>query len=311
MFAVQYATFGPPDVLTLGEAEEPHAGPGRIRIAVRASAVTPADRLLRAGLLTGRADLPLPHIPGFDAAGVVDEIGAGVTGVAIGDEVFGVVDIARLGGGFAEFAELVAWEHKPAAFSWAQAGGAASGIETATRVLDLLGVTAGTTLLVDGAAGAVGTAAVQLAVARGATVLGTASAPNHDLLSTLGALPTAYGPGLAGRVAALAPGGVDAALDCAGKGSLADLVAITGSPDRVVTIADFTAAAQGVRLSATGGTGATAVPAYHGLAVAAALAADGRYTVPVQRVFDLAHAADAHRLGETGHARGKIVVTVP
>ncbi|BCJ49524.1 hypothetical protein Asp14428_09990 [Actinoplanes sp. NBRC 14428] len=187
--------------------------------------------------------------------------------------------------------------------------GAAANIETATRVLDLLGVREGTTLLLEGAAGGVGTMAVQLAAARGATVIGTASTRNHDFLAGLGATPTTYGPGLAGRVADLAPGGVDAVFDCAGSGSLPDLVALAGGPARVVTIADLDAAAHGVHQSRTGG-GQGADPQSAGaLDAAVRLAGQGRLTVPVAAVFPLAEAAVAHELSESGHARGKIVLT--
>ncbi len=309
MFALQFARFGPPDVLTIAEAEEPHPGPGQIRVAVRAAGVTPGDWKLRSGEFP--RPVPLPHIPGVDAAGVVDEIGEGVTGVAPGDPVFGVVDIpAAIGGACAEFAVLKAWTAKPDALSWEQAGGAASSIETATRTLDELGVTEGTTLLIEGAAGAVGTVAVQLAAARGATVIGTAREPNHDFLASLGAIPTTYGPGLPDRVRALAPGGVDAVLDTQGSGSLPDLIAIAGDPSHVVTIADFDAPRHGARMS-TSLPGGSRTDGLAGLPVAAALAAEGRFTVPLHAVFPLAQAAKAHEESATGHARGKIVLTVP
>jgi NADPH:quinone reductase-like Zn-dependent oxidoreductase len=311
VFAAQFSRYGPPDVLAVAEAAEPHAGPGQVRVAVRATGVTPADWYLRSGAMRDAVPLALPHIPGIDAAGTVDEIGAGVTGVAVGDAVFGLTPVAAVGGAAAQFAVLDAWAAKPGALSWEQAGGAAGVVETATRTLDELGVGAGHTLLIEGAAGGVGTAATQLAAARGATVIGTAGPRNHDFLAGLGALPTRYGPGLAGRVAALAPGGVDAVLDTAGSGSLPDLVALAGGPDRVVTIADFTAPDHGVRFSRTAGPGAASVPGHAGLAVAAALAAEGRFTVPVHAVFPLAGCAAAHELSASGHARGKIVVTVP
>ncbi|GAA1001234.1 NADP-dependent oxidoreductase [Acrocarpospora macrocephala] len=308
MFALQYSRFGPSDVLTVGEAAEPHAGHGEIRIAVRAAGVAPADWKVRSGMPPGRPPLNWPHIPGVDAAGVVDQIGAGVTGVAIGEAVFGLVDIAKLGGASAEFAVLKAWAAKPDALSWEQAGGAATSVETATRALTVLGVTAGTTLLIEGAAGGVGTATVQLAVARGATVIGTAGPGNHQFLAGLGATPTTYGAGLAERVAALAPRGVDAVLDAAGSGSLPDLVAVAGDAARVLSVADLNAHQHGVRLSYIGSGDE---PGYAGLAVAAALAAEGRFTVPLHAVFPLKDAAKAHDLSATGHARGKIVLTVP
>jgi NADPH:quinone reductase-like Zn-dependent oxidoreductase len=231
-----------------------------------------------------------------------------VTAVRPGDEVFGTVDYAAMGGANAEYAVLTAWVPKPAALTWEQAGGAAGNIETATRALDRLGVGQGTTLLIEGAAGGVGTTAIQLAIARGATVIGTAGPGNHEFIAALGAVPATYGPGLAARVGALAPDGVDVVLDCAGSGSLPDLVALTGNPNRVVSIADMNAADYGVHLSHGAGPGADP-PAFEGLAVAARLAEQGRFTVPVAAVFPLAEAAAAHELIESRHARGKIVLT--
>jgi NADPH:quinone reductase-like Zn-dependent oxidoreductase len=306
MIAVQFAAYGPPDVLTLADIAEPQAGPGQVRIAVRAAGVNIGDCNLRAGRLTAFVPLALPHVPGIDAAGVVDQVGAGVAGVRVGDEVFGSTDLAVLGGAAAEHAVLAVWAAKPAELSWAEAGGAGANVETATRALDRLEVGPGTTLLVEGAAGGVGTVAVQLALARGATVVGTARPVNHDFLAGLGAIPVAYGDGLADRV----PAGVNAVLDCAGSGSLPDLVAIAGGPQRVLTIADPRAGEIGVEFSRVVGPGANARPARHGLAAAAALAREGRFTVPLAAVHPLAGAAEAHRLSETGHARGKIVLTV-
>ena len=172
--------------------------------------------------------ITFPYRTGFDAAGVVDEIGDGVTGVAVGDEVFGLATTTARGAN-ADHVILAAWAGKPAVWSWVEAGGAAGSVETATRVLDRLAVGAGHTVLVH-AAGGVGTVAVQLAVARGATVIpGSASVANHELLRALGAEPTTYGPGLVERVRALAPHGVDAVFDCA-RGALPDLIAIAGDP---------------------------------------------------------------------------------
>lgn len=307
MRALQFSAYGPASVLEVAEVPPPHPGPGQIRIAVRASGVTPADGYFRAGRFKDWIPLSLPFVPGIDASGVVDETGTGVTSVQIGDEVFGTVDYARLGGANAEFAVLAAWVPKPASLSWEQAGGAAGNIETATRVLDRLGVTTGTTLLIEGAAGGVGTTATQLALARGATVIGTASPRNHEFLASLGAVPTSYGPGIADRARALAPDGVDAVLDCAASGSLPDLVTLAGSPERVVSIADMNADAYGVHLSRSSGPGAD--PAAHeGLAVAAGLAGRGLFTVPVAAAFPLEDGAAAHELSESRHARGKIVL---
>ncbi|WP_329100989.1 NADP-dependent oxidoreductase [Micromonospora sp. NBC_01699] len=314
MRAVQFTGYGPPEVVHVAEVEAPHAGPGEIRIAVRASGVSPGEVSIRSGAWRDVVPTAFPFRTGFDAAGVVDEIGDGVTGAGVGDEVFGMTGSATRGAN-ADFAVLTAWAPKPPGWSWVEAGGAAGSVETATRVLDRLAVDAGQTVLVQGAAGGVGTVAVQLAVARGATVIGTASQPNHDFLRSLGAEPTTYGTGLVERIRALAPAGVDAVFDCAG-GALPDLVAIAGDPARVVTIADFTAAARGVHLShgaPAGDTGAAvgaaADPlALHGLAIAVTLAGQGRLRVPVAAAFPLAEAAAAHALSESRHARGRIVL---
>ncbi|WNI15313.1 NADP-dependent oxidoreductase [Streptomyces sp. ITFR-21] len=298
----------------VAEVPEPHAGPGTVRVAVRASGISPGETYIRAGTLRDVVPMTFPYRTGFDAAGVVDEAGDGVTGTAVGDEVFGMTGTAARGAN-ADFAVLTAWAPKPAAWSWQEAGGAAGGVETATRVLDRLAVAPGQTVLVRGAAGAVGSVAVQLAAARGATVIGTASPSNHDFLRSLGAEPTTYGTGLAARVRALAPAGVDAVFDCAG-GALPDLVAIAGDPARVVTIADFTAAAHGVHLSygvpADDTTAALRAPAdplaLHNLTLAVTLAAEGRLRVPVAAAFPFPQAAAAPELSESRHARAKIVL---
>ncbi|WNV88114.1 NADP-dependent oxidoreductase [Umezawaea sp. Da 62-37] len=315
MRAVRFTEFGPPDVVHVAEVEAPHARPGTVRVAVRASGVSPGEMHIRSGAFRDVVPTTFPWLTGFDAAGVVDEVGDDVTGVAVGDEVFGMTTTAGRAAN-ADFAVLTAWAAKPGGWSWEEAGGAAGAVETATRVLDRLAVQAGQTVLIQGAAGGVGAVAVQLAVARGATVIGTAREGNHEFLRSLGAVPTTYGDGLVERVRTLAPSGVDAVFDCAG-GSLPDLIAIAGDPARVVTIApDFTAAAHGVHMShgapADGTADAVGAPAdplaVRGLAIAVALAAEGRLRVPVAAAFPLDEVVAAHELCETRHARGKIVL---
>jgi NADPH:quinone reductase-like Zn-dependent oxidoreductase len=314
MRAIQFTEYGPPSVVHVAEVAAPHAGPGEIRIAVRASGISPGEILIRSGKLRDMVPLTFPYRTGFDAAGVIDEVGGGVTDASIGDEVFGYASMI-LRGANADFAVLTAWAPKPAIWSWEEAGGAAGAAETAARVLDRLAVSAGQTVLVHGAAGGTGTVIVQFAVSRGATVIGTASEHNHDFLRALGAEPTTYGAGLVERVRALTPARVDAVIDCAG-GALPDLIAIAGDPAHVVTIVDFTAAAHSVHLSHgapaddTGeAVGAHADPlAVHGLAIAVTLASEGRLRIPVAAAFPVAEAAAAHELSETRHARGKIVL---
>jgi NADPH:quinone reductase-like Zn-dependent oxidoreductase len=303
MRAVEFSQYGPPSVVHVAEIEAPHAGPGQIRIAVRVSGLSTGEVSIRSGKLREIVPARFPWRSGFDAAGVVDEIGDGVTGVAAGDEVFGM---APARGANADFVVLSAWAPKPPTWSWSEAGGAAGSVETGARVLDRLAVAAGQTVLVQGAASATGSVAVQLAVARGARVIGTAGERNHDFLRSLGAEPTTYGPGLVERVGT----GVDAVFDCA-SGALPDLIAIAGDPGRVVTIADFTAAAHGVHMShgSPDAKQGNADPlAVHGLAIAVGLAAEGRLRIPIAAEFPITEAAAAHELSESRHAPGRIVL---
>lgn len=300
MYALQFHEYGEPEVLSIGEAAEPHAGSGQVRVAVRAVSVNPFDWKVRAGFLAGMVPVTFPAIPGTDAAGVVDEVGEGVDGVRVGDEVFGLGSRTS-----AEFAVLDIVAVKPASMSFEQAAALGLAVETAARTLDLLDLPEGSTLVVDGAAGGVGSAATQLAVARGIRVIGTASPTGHDYLRSLGATPTTYGPGLPDRVAELAQNGVDGAVDVVGKGSIPELIAMTGDPGRVVTIADFAAGQLGVLVADGSGGRAT-----YALAQAAQLFADGRFTIAIERVLPLAEGVEAHRVSQAGHVQGKLVLTV-
>ena len=302
MFALAFDEYGDPSVLHMTELPEPHAGPGEVRIAVRTAGVNPVDWKVRAGYMQEVMPVVFPAIPGMDAAGVVDEVGEGVEGVGVGDEVFGSGS-----GVAAEYAVLAHFAAKPASMSWAQAAALPAPAETAQRTLGLLGSpAAGQTLLIEGAAGGVGSTAAQFALADGVTVIGTASPGNHDHLRSLGVIPTTYGPGLVERVAELAPGGVDYVLDTAGKGSMPDLIAIAGDPAKVITIADFSAARYGVRV-----TGAGMDPQrYEALSKAARLFEHGELAIAIDSQFPLAETAKAHERSEGGHVTGKIVLTV-
>lgn len=300
MKAIQYTQFGGPEVLETIELPDPHPGPGEVRVAVRAAAVNPIDWKVRSGLMGGE----LPQQTGREVAGVVDELGDGVSDVSAGDAVFG---FAAGGGGAAELVILADYAPIPPSLDFGQAASLPVAMETAVRTLDLLGVAAGTTLLVNGAAGAVGSSAVQIARARDARVIGTASPGNHDYLRSLGAEPTTYGEGLVERVRELAPGGVEVALDAAGGGALPALVELAGGPENVVTIADYPDAERtGVRFS--GGIGTER--AIHALREIGALIESGRFSLPVAQTFPLEQIAEAHRLSETGHVRGKLVLLI-
>lgn len=297
--AITFSHYGEPGVLTLSPAEIPQPGPGQVRIRVRAVAVNLIDVKIRSGHMDGIFPVTLPMIPGWDVAGVVDAAGENA-GAAVGDEVFGVASV----GGYSEYALLGRPVAVPDGLSSQTAAALVTVGEAAFRGLAHLGVKAGQTLLIHGAAGSVGTIAVQLAVARGITVVGTAAEADLDGVRALGASAVGYGEGWANRVRAITPDGVDAVFDTSGAGVLADSVALAGDAARVITIADESAAAHGVRF--TGADPADRFP--EALPELAALAASGRLTVPIWRSYPLAEAAQAHADLEAGRNHGKIVL---
>ncbi|MFF5508423.1 NADP-dependent oxidoreductase [[Kitasatospora] papulosa] len=299
MRAARYHEYGGTDTLVVEQAPDPLPGPGEIRVRVAAAGVNPVDWKVRDGSVRDFLPVDLPAIPGRDAVGLVDMTGEGVTSVEIGDRVFGLGGVT---GATAELAVLSAWAPAPAAWSDEEAAGAGLASVTALGGLRALGRLEGRTLLVEGAAGGVGGAAVEIARALGATVIGTASERNHAYLASLGAVPVTYGAGLAERLTGLAPNGVDLVLDAAASGSLPDLVEIAGGPDRVVTVADHVNAERlGVRV-------ANAVNDSALLAEAAALGEQGRYVPRIDRTYPLEEIAQAHAHSERGHVRGKIVI---
>ena len=298
MRALQFTGYGGPDDLEWADAPEPHAGPGTIRIAVRAASVNPIDWKLLSGMLAGGRALTGTGYLGYDAAGVVDEVGEGVTGVTVGDEVFGRGRNAQ-----AEFAVLDAWATKPPSIDWAVAAAAGVAGETSERGLRLLGVEAGDTLFVDGGAGGVGAVAVQMAVARGARVIASGAEDNQGYLEEIGATPVRYGEGVADRVRAAAGGPVDAVLDVAGKTPVEELISLVPEPSQVVTIANYAAGQAGARI--TGG-GADSRP-MEALAQLRDLLAENKVVIKVQ-TFPFDRAAEAYRISQGGHVRGKLVL---
>ncbi|MEU8976039.1 NADP-dependent oxidoreductase [Streptomyces monashensis] len=298
--AITYSRYGGPDVLTLTEVDAPEPGPGQVRIKVRAVAVNPIDLKIRSGIMEGVFPAEFPVLPGSDVAGVVDKAGEGAA-ASVGDEVFGVASV----GGYSEYALLDRPVAKPEDVNFETAAALVTVGETAYRGLHHLDAQEGDTLLIHGAGGSVGTIAVQLAVLRGVTVVGTAG--EHDLgrLTQLGATAVAYGEGWAERVRAAFPQGVDRVFDASGAGVLADSVALTGDAARVITIADMSAAQHGVRFS--GGGPADRFP--EALPQLAELIAAGRLVVPIGATYPLAEAAQAHADVEARRARGKAVLT--
>lgn len=298
MFALRYDSYGGSDVTHLEETAEPHAGPGQIRIKVEAASINAIDWKIREGSMTGGQPLDAPSGIGMDGAGVVDEVGEGVTDVEVGDDVFGIgADVQ------AEYAVLDYWSIKPSSVDWAVAGGAGVVVETAERCLRMLGVKKGDTVFIDGGSGGVGSVAIQLAVAAEATVIASASQDNHDYLRELGASPVLYGDGLVGRVRAMPDSSIDAVFDVVGKTPIEDLIALAPEPSQVVSIANFEAPKAGAR--ATGG-GADSHQ-QQALALGAQLLADGRLVIQTQ-TFPFDRFDEAYQVNQTGHGRGKTVL---
>lgn len=304
--------YGGPEVLTVVDEPEAQPGPGQARIDVRACGVNPIDYKLYSGAMGGDpARLPLRL--GLEAAGVVTAVGPDAVGpagpVAVGDEVIGY----RVSGGYA--AELVAPAQalipKPPALGWPEASGLMLAGATAWHALAATAVASGDTVLVHGASGGVGLMAVQLALARGAIVIGTASPARHELLRDFGAVPVGYGDGLADRVRAAAPQGIDAALDLVGTDEAIDVSAeLVADRKRIATIA---AARRGLELGMKalgGGPGADPGTDLRNAArpELARLAGEGTLRVLVSQSFPLENAAAAHRAIMDSHTLGKIAL---
>ncbi|MDQ0324591.1 NADPH:quinone reductase-like Zn-dependent oxidoreductase [Rhodopseudomonas julia] len=301
MKAVIFSHYGGAEVLRLVELEKPRPGPGEVRIKVSAAGVNPSDWKRRKGLYREFEEVVFPSGVGVEAAGVVDAIGPAVSGVTVGDAVFGYGRAT-----VAEYACLSKWVAKPSGLPCEVAGGLAVTSETALRGLDDLGMKANEWLLISGAAGGIGAAAVQFARHRGIIVIGTASERNQAYLQELGAIPTTYGPGLAERVRALAPHGIDAAFDVAGSGIISELIGIVGVASRVVSVADLSAEKYGARFS----KGPPREPE-RVLAEVAKLYCEGQFQARVERTFSIEQTAEAHAISEAGHASGKLVICMP
>lgn len=307
MRAVFHESYGGPDVLQVGERPDPVIGPDTVLVGVRAAGVNPVDFKIREGYLQGAFPSFLPNIPGWDVAGVVEAVGPAVRDLAVGDEVLGYLrkDFIRDG----TYAELVGASSrhlalKPPGVGFPEAGALPLAGLTALQSLDAVRVGGGDTVLVHAAAGGVGHFAVQIARARGARVIGTASERNHDFLGSLGAEPVVYGEGLVDAVRELAPQGVDAAVDYVGGEAIAQSAELAKDPGRTASNVDPTAVAE------VGGLYCFVRPDPLQLAMLAAMVDEGSIVVHVQQSFALEEAAEAQRLLEGGHVRGKVVLTV-
>ena len=302
--AVRYGEFGGIDLLRVEEVERPVPGDGQVLVRVKAAGINPSEAVIRTGAVAELFPLTFPSGQGSDLAGVIEEVGAGVGGFSPGDEVIGFSDNR------ASQAELVLVEagdltRKPEKVSWEAAGGLYIAGTTAWGAVHAVQPKQGETVVISAAAGGVGSIAAQLARRTGATVIGLASESNHQGLKSHGVIPVAYGNGVADRIRAAAPGGVDAFIDTHGDGYVELALALGVTADRIDTIADYPAAAKhGVRTDG----GAEAGPGAKVLAHIASLIADGHLEVPMANVYPLAQVRRAYTELEHHHTHGKIVL---
>ena len=306
--AVAIHEYGGPELLEVTDVPEPPLGPDVVMVEARAAGVNPVDYKIRQGGLVSRYPCHFPLVPGWDVAGVVQAVGPAVPEFAPGDEVVGYVRRDHIQWG--TYAELVpapvrTLAAKPPSLSWAQAAALPLAGLTAWQALTrALEVGHGDVVLVHAAAGGVGSFAVQLAQALGAGVIGTASEANHEHLRALGAEPVAYGEGLVERVRSVAPEGVTAVLDLVGGEALDVSPQLLRKGGRLASVVDPG------RVQKLGGRYWFVRPDPADLAAVCGLVDEGRLAVHVERTFRLEQAADAHRLLEGGHMRGKAALEI-
>jgi NADPH:quinone reductase-like Zn-dependent oxidoreductase len=301
--AVRFDEYGGTHVLHVVEVDRPVPGPGQVLVRVKAAGINPGEGKIRAGALAQMFPATFPSGQGSDLAGVVEELGEGVTGFAVGDEVLGWTDKR------ASHAELVVVEaahlvHKPAGVPWEVAGSLFVVGTTAYAMVRAVSVSEGDTVVVSGAAGGVGSVAVQLARNAGATVIGLAGEAAHPWLSSHGAIAVSYGDGVADRVRAASGGRVDAFLDTVGGGYVELALELGVRPERIDTIADF-AAAQKYGVKAEGNAAGASADV---LAELAGLVEKGQLEIPIAAVYPLTEVQAAYRELEQGHTHGKIVL---
>jgi NADPH:quinone reductase-like Zn-dependent oxidoreductase len=302
MKAVRFDQYGGVDVLRLDEVPTPAPGPGQVLVQVKAAGINPGEAKIRDGMLASRFPATFPSGEGSDFAGMVTQAGPGVTGVAAGDEVIGFTNNRASHAEYvlADAANLTA---KPPAVPWEAAGSLFVAGATAYAAVRAVSLAEGDTVVVSGAAGGVGSIAVQLASLAGATVIGLASKANHDWLAAHGVVPVSYGDGVADRIREAA-GRVDAFIDTFGPGYVELALELGVQPARIDTIADFAAVEKyGVKAEGSA-AGASATV----LAELAERIAAGQLEVPIAATFPLAQVREAYELLSTGHIHGKIVL---
>ena len=302
--AVRFDEYGDVNVLQVVDVPRPVPGPGQVLVQVKAAGINPGEAKIREGALHSRWPATFPSGEGSDLAGIIEQTGAGVTGWTAGSEVIGWTDNRASQAQYA----LVDAENltaRPAAVPWPVAGSLYVAGATAWAAVRAVALNPGDTVVVSGAAGGVGSIAVQLARRAGATVIGLASEPNHAWLAGHGVTGVSYGDGVAGRITAVAPA-VDAFVDTIGGGYVELALELGVAPDRIDTIAQFDAIEKyGVK-----GDGSMAGSSAAVLAELAGLIADGDLEIPVAATFPLDEVRAAYTELASGHVHGKIVLTM-
>ncbi|GAA0353832.1 NADP-dependent oxidoreductase [Streptomyces blastmyceticus] len=301
--AVRFTEYGGIDVLKVVDIERPSPGHGQVLVKVVTAGINPGETKIREGLLHDRWPATFPSGQGSDFAGTVEETGAGVDGFAPGDEVIGFTNRRASHAEYvlAEATELI---HRPAGVPWEQAGALFVAGTTAYAAVRAVALAPGDTVVVSGAAGGVGSLAVQLARQAGAMVIGLASEPNHAWLTAHGTIPVRYGDGVADRIRAASDGRVDAFVDTFGDGYIELALELGVRPDRIDTIIDFA----GAEKHGTKAEGSAVAASAQVLGELAALADQGRLDIPIAKVYPLDDVRDAYRELERQHTRGKIVL---
>lgn len=301
--AVRFDEYGGLNVLDFAQVDVPDPPPGEVLVAVKAAGTNPGETSIRKGLLDARFPATFPSGQGSDMAGVVDQVGEGVDGFALGDEVLGWTDRRE---SQAEYVSVPADQlvAKPASVDWAVAGSLFVAGVTAYAAVRAVGAGPGDTIVVSAAAGGVGSITVQLLKVRGATVIGIASEPHHSWLSSIGVTPVAYGDGLIERIRAAAPSGVDAFIDTFGPDYVKLAIDLGVQAERVNTVIAFEAAEEyGVKTDGSSTASSSDV-----VAELVDLVASGRITVPIAATYPLNQVRAAYTELERRHTQGKIVL---
>jgi len=300
--AVKFSRYGGPEVLEVVQVPRPQAGPGEVLVRVVVAGVNPGEAGIRQGVFADMWPAVFPEGQGNDFAGLVAELGPGVADFAVGDEVIGYLPRRAQADFVVSPAAILA--PKPADIAWEAAAPLSAVGVTAWAAVDAVAPTAGDTVVVSGAAGGVGSLAVQLARLRGAQVIGTAGPHNADFLRSLGVVPVEHGPGLADRLRAAAPEGIDAFVDTFGQGNVDIAVELGVAPQRINTLADGRAVARyGVRSRAQEDVFTPQL-----VAELAELVSKGLLTVHISEVYPLEQVQEAYRQVQRRHTRGKIVL---